>query len=95
MLPYASVRVTVTGNGVSAVAVLGVVRFMCAAAAARTVTPSVPVMVAVAVSVAVIVCAPALISFAENVPWPLVSVALAGRTTPAEESVLVKCIVPA
>ena len=94
-LPKRSFNVTVTLNGLRAVAVLGAVKNMFEAAAGRTVTLRVPVIVAVAVSVAVIVCAPALMSFAENVPWPLVSVASAGRTTPAEESVLVKWIVPA
>jgi hypothetical protein len=54
--------------------------------------PDVPVMEEVTVSVAVIVCVPVVSSVAENVPVPLVNVALAGSV--AEPSLLVKCTVP-
>ena len=43
-----------------------------------------------AASDALSVCAPALISVAENVPSPLVRVASRGRTTPDEVSLLLK-----
>src|SRR2546428_213721 len=43
---------------------------------------------------AVSVCGPALISVAEYVPRPLVSVELGGSTTPDEVSLLPKCTVP-
>ena len=48
-----------------------------------------------AASDAVSVCAPALISVAEKVPWPLVSVESGGRFTAALVSLLLKWTVPA
>ena len=80
---------------VPAVGVVPLERTSLVAVAARTVTLSVPVIVAVTVSRPVIVCAPALMSVAESVRWPFVSVESAGSTTPAEVSLLVKCTVPA
>ena len=66
----------------------------CAAAAALTFTvPLLPVIGRLTVSVAVIVWLPAVFSVTLNVPVPLVSVALAGRTAAA--SLLVKWTVPA
>src|SRR5207248_11187287 len=43
---------------------------------------------------AVSVCAPALMSVAAKLRWPLVKVEFAGSTTPAELSLLLKCTVP-
>ena len=54
--------------------------------------PPAPVMLLVVVSVPVMVWAPEVFKVALNVPLPLVSVPLAGRT--AWASVLVKCTVP-
>ena len=52
-----------------------------------------PLMEVVAVSVAVMVCVPAVLNVAENVPTPFVSVELAGSV--ARPSPLVKWTVPA
>ena len=96
VFPYGSFAVTLNEKGVPAVGVeFPVASASSVADAARTVTLRPPVIVALAMSVAVIVCAPALMSVAENVPVPLASVELAGSTTPTEASVVVKCTVPA
>ena len=93
MLPYWSLSVTVTLKACPAFALPGASSTRLAAFAARTVRVTVPVIVAVTLSVPVIVCEPALMSVAEKAPWPFVSVESAGRTTPAELSLLVKCTV--
>ena len=64
------------------------------AGAATTVTPAVATK-ALAASEAVRFCAPALISVAEKLRVPLVSVESAGSTTPVDVSLLLKCTVPA
>ena len=80
--------------GVPGVAVDGAVTVKCVAGAAPTATvPDVPVMELVTVSVAVTVSPPAVCKVTENVPVPLVKVALAGRV--ALPSLEVKCTVPA
>jgi hypothetical protein len=61
-------------------------------AAAALIFFEVPVIEAVTVSVAVIVWPPVVLSVAEKVPVPFVSVEFAGST--AWLSVLVKCAVP-
>ena len=72
---------------------VAVVRTSLLAGAAFTVKLTVAVN-PLAASDAVNVCAPALISVAEKLPWPLVSVESAGSTTAADTSLLLKCTVP-
>jgi hypothetical protein len=89
----ASRAVTVTLKGEPAVAEAGADTEKCVAAPAVTlIALDVPVFEAVTVSVAVMVCTPMVLSVAENVPTPLVSVEFAGN--PAAPSVLVNCTVP-
>lgn len=88
-----SSAVTVTKNGVPAVAAAGAETSKCVAVVATTViAPVMPVIEAVTVSVAVTVCVPTVFSVTEKIPVPLMSVLFAGRT--ACPSVLVKCTVP-
>ena len=47
-----------------------------------------------AVSDAVIVCGPAVMRAAENVPWPALKAASGGSTTPVDVSLAVKWTVP-
>jgi hypothetical protein len=85
--------VTVALNAVPLAAVAGATTVKCVAAAALTViVGDVPVIDGVTVSVAVTVRAPEVLSIAENVPTPFVSVAFAGSV--ACPSLLVKCTVP-
>ena len=69
VFPYWSCALRVTLKAAPAVGVVVLAEAAnFVALAARTVTVSAPVMLAVALSVAVIVCTPALIRVAENVP---------------------------
>ena len=93
MLLNWSSAVTVKLNAVPLVADAGADTEKWVAAPPDTVIVfDVPVIELVVVSVAVMVWLPAVLSVAENVPTPLVSVAFAGNT--AWPSVLVKCTVP-
>ena len=85
---------TVALNAAPAVAVAGVVRLKCVAAAAEVlIAPLVPTIELVTVSVAVTVRLPAVCRVTENVPVPAVRELLAGST--AAPSVLLNCTVPA
>ncbi len=93
MLFEASRAVTIKLRAVPAVAVAGAVTEKWGAAAALILIEfEVPMIEAVAVSVAVMVWLPIVLSVAEKVAVPFVSVELAGRA--AWLSVLVKCTVP-
>jgi len=95
VFPNWSCAVTLNEKLVPAVGVLVlVVRMKRVALAAFTETLSVPVMLGFVASAAVIVCEPAVVSVAENVPWPFANVESAGRATPAAVSLLVKWIGP-
>ncbi len=61
-----------------------------ASVGASTVTEAEPVAVVATVSLTEKLCEPGVTSVAEKAPVPLVSVALAGRTTPLAVSVLEK-----
>jgi hypothetical protein len=78
-LPEPSTAVTVTLKAVPTMAVAGAVTEKLEGPAATLIELVAPVIIVLTMSVAVMVWLPTVLNVAEKVPWPPVSVELAGK----------------